>query len=107
MPRIARPAFPGVPHHITQPGNRREDVFSVTRDRTAYLSLLGEYCVKHKVRVLADCLMTNHAHVVAVPVSEDAFEKVFRSLHTRYAQRVNRAKNRRGICGRAGSFPRR
>jgi hypothetical protein len=27
MPRIAGSVFAGVPHHITQRGNRREDVF--------------------------------------------------------------------------------
>ena len=63
MPRIARPVFSGVPHHITQRGNRREDVFFNEADRAAYLAWLGEYCAKYKVRVLAYCLMTNHIHV--------------------------------------------
>ena len=27
MPRVARAVFSGVAHHITQRGNRREDVF--------------------------------------------------------------------------------
>ena len=40
--------------------------------------------------------MTNHIHMVAVPESEDALEKVFRPLHTRYAQRINRAKGWKG-----------
>jgi putative transposase len=52
----------------------------------------GDYCAKHKVSVLAYCLMTNHIHVVAVLEREDALEKVFRPLHTQYAQRINRAK---------------
>lgn len=96
MPRIARPVFSGVPHHITQRGNRREDVFFSDEDRAAYWGWLGEYCAKYKVHILAYCLMTNHTHVVAVPESEDALEKVFRPLHTRYAQRVNRAKKWKG-----------
>lgn len=96
MPRIARPVFAGVPHHITQRGNRREDVFFSDADRAAYLAWLGEYGAKHGVRVLAYCLMTNHVHIVAVPEKPDALEKVFRALHTRYAQRVNRAKQWKG-----------
>lgn len=96
MPRIARPVFSGVPHHITQRGNRREDVFFSDEDRAAYLRWLGEYCAKYKVSILAYCLMSNHIHVVAVPESEDALEKVFRPLHTRYAQRVNRANKWKG-----------
>lgn len=96
MPRLARPVFPKVPHHITQRGNRREAVFFSDEDRAAYLRWLGEYCAKYKVSVLAYCLMTNHIHVVAVPQREDALEKVFRPLHTRYAQRINRAKKWKG-----------
>ncbi len=40
--------------------------------------------------------MTNHIHVVAVPEAEQSLERVFRPLHTRYAQRINRAKHRKG-----------
>lgn len=92
MPRLPRPVFSGVPHHITQRGNRREDVFFSDDDRAAYLTWLKDYGEKYHVRILAYCLMTNHIHVVVVPDSEDALEKVFRPLHTRYAQRINRAK---------------
>ena len=33
MPRLARIAVPGAPHHITQRGNNRQDVFFVEDDR--------------------------------------------------------------------------
>ena len=96
MPRIARPVFPNIPHHITQRGNRRENVFFTDGDRAAYLNWLADYCLRFKVRVLAYCLMTNHVHLVAIPDTEDALEKVFRPLHTRYAQRINRARGWNG-----------
>ena len=60
MPRLARAVFAGVPHHITQRGNRREDVFFKDEDRQAYLEWLQEYCERYDVDVLAYCLMTNH-----------------------------------------------
>ena len=37
MPRQARAVFEGVPHHITQRGIRREDVFYTDDDRETYL----------------------------------------------------------------------
>jgi putative transposase len=40
--------------------------------------------------------MKNHVHVVAVPRSPQSFEAVFRPLHMRYAQRVNRERNWHG-----------
>ena len=92
MPRVARSVFPGVPHHVTQRGNRREDVFFSDGDRATYLGWLAHLCARFRVEILAYCLMTNHVHLVAVPTSENALEKVFRPLHTRYAQRINRAR---------------
>jgi len=41
MPRLARVVIPGCPHHVTQRGNRREDVFACDADRRRYLALLG------------------------------------------------------------------
>jgi len=41
MPRIARIVFAGVPHHITQRGNRRVDVFRTDEDRRRYLGSWG------------------------------------------------------------------
>jgi len=60
MPRLARTVFAGLPHHITQRGNRRENVFFTKEDREVYLEWLGEYCQRHEVGILAYCLMTNH-----------------------------------------------
>ena len=39
MPRLARVVVPGLPHHVVQRGNRRQDVFFSDADREAYLAL--------------------------------------------------------------------
>ena len=44
MPRVARLVIPNCPHHITQRGNNRQDVFFVDDDRRAYLEFLRERC---------------------------------------------------------------
>ncbi|TLS75590.1 transposase [Mariprofundus erugo] len=93
MPRLPRAVFSGLPHHITQRGNRRSDVFFSDDDRRTYLDWLCEYCEKHDVDILAYCLMTNHVHLIAVPNSEEGLQQVFKPLHMRYAQRVNRINN--------------
>lgn len=92
MPRIARSVFPGVPHHLTQRGNRRGEVFFSDGDRAVYLGWLAQYCERFRVEVLAYCLMTNHVHLVAVPETETGLQNVIRPLHTRYAQRINHAR---------------
>jgi len=42
-------------------------VFFADGDRWRYLSLLGEYSRRHGLEVWAYCLMSNHAHFIAVP----------------------------------------
>jgi len=96
MPRLARNVFPGVPRHITQCGNRRENGFFTNDDRHAYLNWLGEYSEEHQIDVLAYCLMTNHIHLVVVPTTENGRNRVLKPLHMRYAQRINREKGWKG-----------
>ena len=61
-----------------------------------YLMWLREYATRHAVDVLAYCLMTNHVHLVLVPGAKDSLQFALRSLHVRYAQRVNRAQDWQG-----------
>lgn len=90
MPRLPRTVFADLPHHVTQRGNRRESIFFDDDDRLTYLSWLKEYADKHQVEVLAYCLMSNHIHLIAVPVADDGLQRMLKPLHMRYAQRVNR-----------------
>ena len=96
MPRLARAVFADIPHHITQRGNRREDVFFTDDDRLVYLKWLRFYCEKYDVSVLAYCLMTNHLHLVLTPHSEDGLQQVLKPLHMRYSQHVNKLKGWNG-----------
>jgi putative transposase len=90
MPRLARTVYAGVPHHITQRGNRRGEVFFTDEDRETFLRWLGEYAETCDVEILAYCLMTNHVHLIAVPADAAGLHRMLRPLHMRYAQRVNR-----------------
>jgi len=96
MPRLARSVFSNIPHHITQRGNRREDVFFTDDDRFIYLEWLEFYCKKYDVSVLAYCLMTNHVHLVLTPHSKDGLQQVLKPLHMRYSQHINKIKGWKG-----------
>ncbi len=60
MPRIARVTVPGIPHHVTQRGNRRQPVFFNNGDRQSYLHILAEQSKRYGVTIWAYCLMDNH-----------------------------------------------
>ena len=96
MPRVARAVAVGVPHHVTQRGNRGQDVFFNADDYQQYLVLLGQYARKHGLDVWAYCLMTNHVHLVAVPTTGDALARVLRPLQMRHAQRLNAERGWQG-----------
>jgi len=44
MVRRTRVVAPGMPHHITQRGNRRQQTFFCAEDYQAYIALMGEWC---------------------------------------------------------------
>ena len=46
MARLARVVIPGLPHHVTQRGNRREAIFFEDGDREVYLDLAGGHDLK-------------------------------------------------------------
>ena len=41
---MVRLLVPGMPHHVTQRGNRRQRTFFYDGDYTAYLELMAERC---------------------------------------------------------------
>ena len=96
MPRQARVVAVGAPHHITQRGNNRQDVFLVDEDRLTYLQLLAEQSRLCGISLLGYCLMTNHVHLVAVPESADSMARTLRRAHSQYAQWFNRRYHRSG-----------
>ena len=63
MPRRRRIIVPELPHHFTQRGNNRGNVFDCDADRILFLDLLGEYAQQYRLTVMSDCLMTNHFHL--------------------------------------------
>ncbi len=104
MARGPRIVVPEVPHHVTQRGNRGEDVFFTDEGRWKYLDLLAEYSAMHGLKILAYCLMTNHVHLVAVPMKPNSLGKVLRTVDMRYTQHVNWSEGLTGILWRGRPF---
>jgi len=107
MARLARIVIPGVAHHVTQRGNRRQPVFFCDDDRSLYLGLLREGCAAAQVRCLAWCLMDNHIHLILVPEQADSLRAALAEAHRRYTRHVNFREGWRGYLfqGRFASYP--
>src|ERR1017187_10321849 len=106
MARLARVVVPGMPHHVTQRGNRRQQTFFSEDDYRAYVELMAEWCAKFNVAIWAYCLMPNHVHLIAVPDSENGFRQAIGEAHRRYSRRINFRQGWRGHLwqGRFASF---
>ncbi|HEY1214984.1 MAG TPA: transposase [Bryobacteraceae bacterium] len=89
MPRRARIVVPGLPHHITQRGNRREAIFFKDGDHEIYKDLLAEQTHKWKVEVWAYCLMPNHVHLLLNPATEEGLGRAVWEAHRRYTNFIN------------------
>lgn len=107
MARLARVVAPGVPHHVTQRGNRRQPVFFGDGDYVAYRELLAEGCRAAGVAVWAYCLMPDHVHLVLVPKDADGLRAALGETHRRYTRHVNLREGWRGYLwqGRFASCP--
>ena len=107
MARLARIVVPGLPHHVTQRGNRRQQVFFDDGDYRAYRGLLAEYCAKAETQVWAYCLMPNHVHLILVPSHPDGLRAALGEAHRRYSRRINRRQDWQGHLWqeRFRSFP--
>ncbi len=107
MTRIARIVLPGVPHHVTQRGNRRERVFLNDDDYALYRDWLGESCRRFGVEVWAYCQMPNHVHLILAPADAAGLGLALARAHRLYAGFVNARARQTGhvFQGRFGSVP--
>jgi putative transposase len=89
MARLARVIVPGLPHHVTQRGNRREPIFFEDGDQEVYRDLLAEQVRRRGVEVWAYCLMPNHVHLILTPRDETGLGLAVGEAHRRYTNFVN------------------
>jgi putative transposase len=90
MPRRARIAIAGFPHHIIQRGHCRNPVFFCDSDRVDYLGTLAECRAMFELRIYAYCLMGNHVHLLVDPGNEPRkLSLMMKRLAGRHSRRLN------------------
>ncbi len=106
MARLARVVAPGLPHHVTQRGNRRQPTFFCDEDYQQYVELMARFCKAERVAIWAYCLMPNHVHLIAVPQTREGLRRAIGEAHRRYTRMVNFRERWRGHLwqGRFASY---
>jgi putative transposase len=105
MARCARMIFPGIAHHVTQRGNRREPIFFEDNDQQVYLDLLTDQLKKYSVACWSYCLMPNHVHLILVPSDMTGLARAVGEAHRRYTAFIGARERWTGhlFQGRFGS----
>ena len=96
MTRLSRVSPAGVPVHVIQRGNNRQDCFVSDEDYGAYLNWLKEYSLRYRVDIHAWVMMTNHVHLLCTPRFEGGLSSMMQGLGRRYVQYFNLKYGRSG-----------
>ncbi|THD44331.1 MAG: transposase [Bradyrhizobium sp.] len=89
MARLSRITIPGLPHHVTQRGARRQALFVEPGDYALYRDLLAERCRANAVACWAYCLTPNHVQLILVPSSPEGLSRAVGEANRRYTAFFN------------------
>jgi REP element-mobilizing transposase RayT len=101
---MARVVATGLPHPVTQRGNRRQQTFFAAADYAEYRQLMAASCAGCGTEVWVYCLMPNHVHRVAVPANPDGLRCAIAEAHRRYTKSLSARQGWRGHP-QAGALP--
>jgi putative transposase len=96
LARLARFIIPGVPQHVTQRGNGRQQTFFGGDDYVLCRNLLREHATAHGVSVWGWVLMPNHVHLILVSEAEDSLRACLSNVHRTYAGHIHALEKRTG-----------
>lgn len=104
---MKRIVVPGLPHHLTNRGNRRQTIFFSDEHMQFYLQLLRRYADRFGLSISAYCLMRNHVHLIATPEKHDSMHLTIRETHKKYTNYINLLNDWKGSLwqGRYYSCP--
>ena len=80
---------PGLPHHVTQRGNRRDPMFFGAGDYQLCRQLIAAAARRAGAEIWAYCLMPNHVHLIVTPTDHDGLRATFAEAHRRYTDAIN------------------
>ncbi|MFD2366410.1 transposase [Pseudoduganella sp. GCM10020061] len=96
MARTARIVVPGLPMHVIQRGNNRQQCFRGAADCRRLLRSIQEQAGETGCTIHAYVLMTNHIHMLLTPPDARAIGTLMKSVLQEYTQYFNLKHQRTG-----------
>lgn len=100
MPRVARKDLGTSFFHIIVQGINKEYIFEKSIYMQQYKKLLFKYQDKYTVRILAYCIMNNHAHILLYTDKIEKMSYFMKEVNSRYASYYNYKEDRIGYVFR-------
>ena len=96
MPRLARKDYDTSFFHVMTQGINKECIFNDNTNKEKYIELMCKYLEKYNVKIIAYCIMDNHAHLLVYAKRIYELSEYMRSINTTYAIYYNRKIKRVG-----------
>ena len=100
MPRIARKNLNTSYFHIIVQGINKEYIFNKKEYIEQYRDLLISNLIRYDVKIIAYCIMNNHAHILLNREKIEVMSLYMKSVNTSYAKYYNKKENRVGFVFR-------
>ena len=95
IPRLPRRIDKASFFHVIVQGINKENIFLEERNKNQYLKLMNKLCKKYNIKILAYCIMDNHAHFLLNSDKIQDLSKVMQVLNGLYARYYNYMKDGR------------
>lgn len=100
MPRIARKDLESGFFHIMIQGINKENIFYKNEYKETYIDLINLYRKRQNIKILAYCIMRNHAHILIYTKEINEMADFMQRINTTYALYYNKKENRVGYVYR-------
>ena len=100
MPRIARRDMETCFYHVLVQGINKSYIFNKRDEILYYIKLMYELKEEYEIRIIAYCIMNNHAHLLVNVEKVDNLSSYMHKLNMKYAIFYNKKYNRVGYVFR-------
>ena len=100
MPRNPRKYLNTSYFHLITQGINKSYIFNKSEDIKYYIKIMYELKEYYSIKIIAYCIMNNHAHILTKVEKIEELSKYMQRLNTKYAKYYNKKYNRIGYVFR-------
>lgn len=100
MPRLPRNYIKTSFFHVMTQGINKSYIFDNPKDIKYYINIIYKLKQEHKIKIIAYCIMNNHAHILIEAEDIKMLSKYMQRLNTKYAKYYNTKYKRVGYVFR-------